>query len=202
MNLLNKRIQPSNEEQRQEIISILKKKNREFILKETYGERPLKVVVRELPPDFDRDLIKDALENKGYTINRVVQMKNYKEKKLLPLFLVDVKRTGNYKNIFQESTISYYLAKIVPYRRRNKPTICYNCAGYFHSAKNCHMHTRCIKCNGQHPTRDCNIKEKITDPVCINCGEKGHLAAWKGCKALPQLSKTPPPRKPRATHKP
>ncbi|GBN51007.1 hypothetical protein AVEN_59852-1 [Araneus ventricosus] len=27
------------------------------------------------------------------------------------------------------------------------------------------------------------------DPICINCGEKGHLAAWKGCKALPIIKK-------------
>ncbi|GBN61898.1 hypothetical protein AVEN_220457-1 [Araneus ventricosus] len=52
------------------------------------------------------------------------------------------------------------------------------------------MHPRCIKCSGQHATRDCTIKEKIEEPTCINCGEKGHLAAWKGCKALPLIQKT------------
>ncbi|GBL99123.1 hypothetical protein AVEN_64118-1 [Araneus ventricosus] len=39
----------------------------------------------------------------------------------------------------------------------------------------------------EHPTRECRIIEKIENPVCINCGEKGHLAAWRGCKALPVI---------------
>ncbi|GBO19934.1 hypothetical protein AVEN_113864-1 [Araneus ventricosus] len=52
------------------------------------------------------------------------------------------------------------------------------------------MHPRCIKCNGKHAKRECSIKEKIVDPTCINCGEKGHLAAWKGCKALPLIQKS------------
>ncbi|GBM50460.1 hypothetical protein AVEN_203054-1 [Araneus ventricosus] len=51
------------------------------------------------------------------------------------------------------------------------------------------MRPSCIKCNGEHATRDCNITEKIAEPTCINCGEKGHLAAWKGCKALPVITK-------------
>ncbi|GBM90310.1 hypothetical protein AVEN_116301-1 [Araneus ventricosus] len=39
-------------------------------------------------------------------------------------------------------------------------------------------------------TKECSITEKIVDPTCLNCGEKGHLAAWKGCKALPLIQKT------------
>ncbi|GBM01053.1 hypothetical protein AVEN_247795-1 [Araneus ventricosus] len=48
---------------------------------------------------------------------------------------------------------------------------------------------RRIKYNGEHATRDCNITEKIPEPTCFNCDEKGHLAAWKGCKALPVITK-------------
>ncbi|GBM97030.1 hypothetical protein AVEN_234753-1 [Araneus ventricosus] len=51
------------------------------------------------------------------------------------------------------------------------------------------MCPRCIKCNGEHAMRDCSIMEKIIEPTCINCGEKGHLAAWKGWKALPIITK-------------
>ncbi|GBO14048.1 hypothetical protein AVEN_275228-1 [Araneus ventricosus] len=61
------------------------------------------------------------------------------------------------------------------------------------------MKPRCIKCNGEHAERDCNIKEKIEEPTRINCGEKDHLAAWKGCKALPVLMKTAE-RRPRRSY--
>ncbi|GBM31193.1 hypothetical protein AVEN_242606-1 [Araneus ventricosus] len=51
------------------------------------------------------------------------------------------------------------------------------------------MHPRCITCHGEHATRECSINEKIVEPVCINCGVKGHLAACKGFQALPVIKK-------------
>ncbi|GBO40166.1 hypothetical protein AVEN_165096-1 [Araneus ventricosus] len=106
------------------------------------------------------------------------------------MYLIEVKKEGNYQNIYNVKDIGYVIVKIEPYRRRNKATICFNCSGFHHSARNCHQKPRCIKCNGTHPTRECVITEKIENPVCINCGEKGHLAAWRGCKALPVIRKT------------
>ncbi|GBM71959.1 hypothetical protein AVEN_33247-1 [Araneus ventricosus] len=61
------------------------------------------------------------------------------------------------------------------------------------------MRPRCIKCNGQHATRECSITEKIMDHICINCGEKDHLTAWKECKALPIIKK-PSARQSRKTY--
>lgn len=51
------------------------------------------------------------------------------------------------------------------------------------------MKLRCIKCEGQYATRDCHIKQKIQELICINCKEKGHLAAWRGCKAFPTINR-------------
>ncbi|GBN46911.1 hypothetical protein AVEN_57581-1 [Araneus ventricosus] len=36
-------------------------------------------------------------------------------------------------------------------------------------------------------TRDCSTKERIEQMKCVNCNEIEHLAAWKGCKALPVI---------------
>ncbi|GBM25295.1 hypothetical protein AVEN_172099-1 [Araneus ventricosus] len=138
---------------------------------------------------MDKQEIQQCLEEKGFKIERITQMKNFREKSLLPLFLTDVKKIGNYANIYNIKELRYYRIKVEPYRKRKKATICFNCSGFFHSARNCHMRPRCIECNGEHATRDCSITEKIIEPTCINCGEKGHLAAWKGCKALPIIKK-------------
>ncbi|GBM40917.1 hypothetical protein AVEN_234049-1 [Araneus ventricosus] len=71
--------------------------------------------------------------------------------------------------------------------------MCYNCSDFFHSARNCKCKPRCIKCNGSHETRMCNIKTKIENPVCINCKEIGHLASWKGCPKYPVIKNNTPP---------
>ncbi|GBM63001.1 hypothetical protein AVEN_12280-1 [Araneus ventricosus] len=44
-------------------------------------------------------------------------MKNLKEKKPLPLYLIDVKKHCNYTNIYNEKKICYYKVKVVPYRQ-------------------------------------------------------------------------------------
>ncbi|GBN98911.1 hypothetical protein AVEN_58279-1 [Araneus ventricosus] len=69
------------------------------------------------------------------------------------------------------------------------------CSGYFHAARNRHLKPRCIKCGGEHTTRECSIKEKIAEPKCVNCGESGHQAEWRGCNAIPVI-KTPSTRQP------
>ncbi|GBM28663.1 hypothetical protein AVEN_635-1 [Araneus ventricosus] len=51
------------------------------------------------------------------------------------------------------------------------------------------MKPYCIKCNGTNATRESDIKEKMEDPACSNCGEKDYLAA---CRALLVILQAPP----------
>ncbi|GFT84746.1 hypothetical protein TNCV_2767501 [Trichonephila clavipes] len=48
------------------------------------------------------------------------------------------------------------------------------------------MRIRCLKCGESHQTSDCPIKEKITDPICINCNKTGHMANWSQCEEFPK----------------
>ncbi|GBO34607.1 hypothetical protein AVEN_148412-1 [Araneus ventricosus] len=121
---------------------------------------------------MDKNEILQSLEEKVFKIERITQMKNCREKTLLPHYLTDIKKIGNYTNIYKLKEICYYRVKVEPYHKRKKAVICFNCSGFYHSARNCYMHPRCIKCNGEHATRGCSINEKIVEPVCINCGEK------------------------------
>ncbi|GFY52839.1 hypothetical protein TNIN_412731 [Trichonephila inaurata madagascariensis] len=43
------------------------------------------------------------------------------------------------------------------------------------------MKTRCLKCGEYHRTGTCEIKEKIENPLCINCNAKGHMASSSEC---------------------
>ncbi|GBM87979.1 Nucleic-acid-binding protein from transposon X-element [Araneus ventricosus] len=183
-------IQAASDEIRLQITQFLAEKKEEFIRLEATKDRPLKVVLKGLQAATDTTAIVEELRHKGFTINRISPMRNYKMQKPLDMFLIEVKKVGNYQNIYNVKELGYVVVGIEPYRRKNKATICFNCSGFHHSARNCPQKPRCIKCNGEHPTRECRITEKIENPVCINCGEKGHLAAWRGCKALPVLRKT------------
>ncbi|GBN17708.1 hypothetical protein AVEN_38814-1 [Araneus ventricosus] len=96
------------------MINFLKDKHLEFALSEACEDRPVKVVIRDLPTDIGIAEIIQSLEEKGYKIGRVSQMKNFKEKKPFPLYLIDVKKRGNYTNVYNEKKICYFNVKTEP----------------------------------------------------------------------------------------
>ncbi|GFU63032.1 probable RNA-directed DNA polymerase from transposon X-element [Trichonephila clavipes] len=68
-------------------------------------------------------------------------------------------------------------------------TQCFNCNNFYHTAANCFMKPRCLKCGKDHATRNCHIKERQENPFCINCQDFGHSACYTKCPKFPQLQK-------------
>ncbi|GFT33328.1 hypothetical protein TNCV_2383491 [Trichonephila clavipes] len=54
------------------------------------------------------------------------------------------------------------------------------------------MKTSCLKCGENHRTGMCEIKDKIEDPLCINCKAKGHMASSTQCPLFPTPRKGNP----------
>ncbi|GBM39189.1 hypothetical protein AVEN_136404-1, partial [Araneus ventricosus] len=187
------RISPHSHIDRENIIELLNKSEKEYVLSEAPENRPVKIVIKDLPPDHNKDIIAQELESKNFKIIRINQLRNFRLKTLLPIFLVELAKTPNANDIFEIDRISNFKIKIEQYRKKQRATMCYNCSEFFHSARNCKCKPRCIKCNGTHETRMCSIKTKIENPVCINCKGNGHLASWKGCPKYPVIRNNTPP---------
>ncbi|GBM98100.1 hypothetical protein AVEN_43223-1 [Araneus ventricosus] len=187
------RISPHSLEDRDKIIETLDKTEKEYVLSEPPESGPIKIVIKNLPPDHCKERIVRDLEENKYKVIRINQLRNFRLKTLLPIFLVELAKTPNANNIFQVEKINNFSVKIEHYRKKQRATMCYRCSDFFHSARNCKCKPRCIKCNGTHETRMCSIKTKIENPVCINCKESGHLASWKGCPKYPVIKNNSPP---------
>ncbi|GBM00122.1 hypothetical protein AVEN_176370-1 [Araneus ventricosus] len=187
------KISPHSLEDRDKIIETLDKTEKEYVLSEPPESRPIKIVIKNLPPDHSKERIVRDLEENKYKVIRINQLRNFRLKTLLPIFLVELAKTPNANNIFQVEKINNFSVKIEHYRKKQRATMCYRCSGFFHSARNCKCKPRCIKCNGTHETRLCSIKSKIDNPICINCKENGHLASWKGCPKYPVIRNNTPP---------
>ncbi|GFY28296.1 uncharacterized protein TNCV_4396301 [Trichonephila clavipes] len=97
-------------------------------------------------------------------------------------------RSGNpdSPDIFQLKKCCYLVVQVDTFNRRPRVSQCYNCNLFNHSSKNCYMRTRCLKCGESHRTSDCPIREKIANPVCINCNKTGHMANWSQCEEFPK----------------
>ncbi|GFQ75928.1 nucleic-acid-binding protein from transposon X-element [Trichonephila clavata] len=153
------------------------------------ASRPRKIVIKGLPISTDIDEIKDDLTDQGYTVIKVAQLTKSKTKHKLPMFMVELTAKPDSPDIFKLKTCCHLMVKIDTFNRRPGITQCYNCNLFNHSSKYCHMRTRCLKCGQQHRTKDCEIKEKLEKPTCINCKEVGHLASSFNCPKYPQIKK-------------
>ncbi|GFT45975.1 uncharacterized protein TNCV_3535491 [Trichonephila clavipes] len=65
-------------------------------------------------------------------------------------------------------------------------TKCFNCNNFYHTAANCFMKPRCLKCGKEHATKNCHLKERQLNPFCINCQDFGHSACYTKCPKFPQ----------------
>ena len=65
----------------------------------------------------------------------------------------------------------------------NKPAIqCNRCQAHGHLSTNCNKAAKCVKCAGNHDTRNCT-KTADTPATCTNCGGP-HLANYSKCPSL------------------
>lgn len=69
-------------------------------------------------------------------------------------------------------------------------TQCYRCQGYGHTALNCNLQFRCVKCSEEHQTGECKLKAGETERetlFCVQCGANGHPASYRGCPKYKEL---------------
>lgn len=174
---------PDSLEDYRTIKNYLEEKALEYFALKPKNERPKKVLLRGLPPETPIEKIKTELSNRNLEIHRVSQLKDFKTKARLPLFLVDIFPTDNHRTIFNIDLFLGYYVKIVVYRW-NGPKQCWNCQRWNHSSETCRFNSACMKCAGPHKTPDCppndNLKIK-----CANCQE-GHTSNYSGFKFHPR----------------
>lgn len=109
----------------------------------------------------------------------------------LPMFLVQISPESNLNKL--KKTITTLRHCIITWEQVRRPEIpqCRNCQGFFHSAANCYLPRRCVKCNMDHARGKCttetvpaNEKNKL---FCVLCNKYGHPASYKGCEKYKQL---------------
>jgi hypothetical protein len=72
-------------------------------------------------------------------------------------------------------------AKFQPNQRR--PTQCHRCQRFGHSANNCALPFRCVKCLSTHEPGQCARTTRDGNPSCVNCGTEGHASNSTTCPA-------------------
>lgn len=171
-----------------EMMSLLKEKkvnSYSFTPKEL---RQTSLIIRGLYSKTEIDEIKAAIND--LVPNVVASVSKFKTSFSLKnnldtgLFLITL-ISG--KGLSDVSHVKYLLSQSIVWERPKKKDSeiqCRNCQLWGHIARNCNRKYKCVKCNLVHEAGECATKkEDNTDPSCVNCGETGHPANWRGCPA-------------------
>lgn len=176
-------IKATSDEQHRHITKLLTLNNIAYYSFVLPSDKKVKVIIRSLPVDTDIDDLKDALLVNSFPVESVSQLTRRRDGNVtkLPLFLVTLSRTDKGRDIHNLKCIMNLKITVESYKGRGGVTMCHNCQQYFHSQIGCRKPSRCVKCAGNHHTKQCT---HVGDPKCANCGDK-HTANWIGCPMRP-----------------
>lgn len=98
------------------------------------------------------------------------------------------------KKLTDVSHIKYVHNQVVIWevpKKKEKEIQCRRCQRWGHVAKNCGSEFKCVKCNAKHGPGECTrTTTDKTEPHCVNCGEAGHPANWRGCPSYKNYQKS------------
>ncbi|GFW84555.1 uncharacterized protein TNCV_457361 [Trichonephila clavipes] len=147
----------------------------------------LTVVIKGLPKKAKPEDIHNDLIDLGFTVDRVSQLTGKITNQLLPVFLVSLPRNMTNATIFKLDKLSYLNVSVEGYDSKGV-TQCYKCQQFNHTASNCHIKPKCLKCGEPHQTTDCKI-DKVETMYCVNCEAYGHMSNYSKCPLYPKPRK-------------
>lgn len=160
-------------------------KTKTYLLKGLSADTDPTVIYEELCKFQNDDL-------KIVKVNQFTTKKSIRENNCLPIYLVQI--SGESK-VNELKKISGFLHRCVRWESLRKPAIpqCRRCQSFFHSAANCYLPPRCVKCNETHDIGKCaqnKVAENERDKLyCVLCNKYGHPASYRGCEKYKELQK-------------
>jgi hypothetical protein len=139
--------------------------------------KPIKAVIRYLPPNTPAEDISDGLVNQGFDVISVKQMTSTRRSssegvttRNLPFFLITLPRTAKSQKIFKLPSLCHISISVEAYMAQTVLTQCHNCQQFGHVWTNCRQPPRCLWCRGGHLHKECPEKgNAASTPACCNC---------------------------------
>lgn len=155
------------------LIEFLKKKSITFNTYTPSDEKMVNVLIKGLDHIDDSDAIKDALALKGFEPIKIQKhITGYMRKNNIKsnLWLIVLQPNTDTNELFKIKAIDRAIVKF-DFLRKPKVIQCRRCQRFNHSASNCMLPYRCVKCTDDHEPGKCKSvtnKNKFK-PKCVNC---------------------------------
>lgn len=181
------KILTKNSDSYRAVIKYLNANKAEYHTYQQRENKAFRVVIRNIHPSTPLNEIGIAIQEIGFTVRQVANVRHKITKTNLPLFFVDLEPAEINKDIFHVTSILHTKVRIEePYKRR-EVIQCQNCQKYGHSKRYCSHPPRCVRCAELHTSSSCT-KSIEQPPTCALCGGS-HPANYRGCTVHKDLQK-------------
>lgn len=147
-----------------------------FLLK---SEKGLRVVIKGLDRNISEDDVKSDLTEQGFNPVQVKRLSKNKSK--LDMVVIEVPREE--RRIYDLTKVCDLVTTMESQKRTKSAIQCHRCQKWGHGQRGCRAAPRCVKCAGEHESRDCQVP-RSTKAKCANCGG-AHPASHRGCPKWP-----------------
>lgn len=170
------------------LIHLFKQNKIAFHTYQPREERAYRVVIKNLHYSIPTNDIKESLQDKGFEIRNVSNVRSWKTKEPLSIFFIDQEPNANNKEIYKLTNLLGTKITVEPPRKRTQIPQCMRCQEYGHTKSYCEKPFYCVKCAQNHATTQCQ-KTNNTPAKCILC-DGPHPANYKGCPVYRELQKS------------
>lgn len=185
------KIQTANPESYRALVHYLKDQNAQFHTYQLREDKPIRVVLRNLHPSTDVNIIKEELEIRLFEVRNVTNVLHKVTKNPLPLFFIDLEPSIKSNEIFQLSSFLHTKVKVEEPYKAKTISQCNNCQDYGHTKTYCSYQPRCVRCGDDHKSPDCP-NQRTDPPKCALCSGN-HPASYKGCSVYKDLQRAKKP---------
>lgn len=185
----NIKVNLENEDDYRNVTKFYETHKIEFHTFQNPNNRPLSVVIRNIPVSLSETEVHEELRSTNLPIIKITRLLN-KEKRPIPLCVVELTACEEATEIYKLRHICKALVTVEPRKKATNIPQCHRCQRYGHTKNYCALKERCVKCTEDHPPNQCRktVKEP---PTCVNCGE-AHPANYRGCKVHKEIQQHRP----------
>ena len=155
---------PTKETQ-QQVKELLIYENKQFHRYAETETKDIKLVIKGLPPLNPKE-IEENLISMGIQPKKVSQLKLPKQESY-PIYYLAMEPSANIAKIKAIKYLCCVKIRLETYKNPRKITQCYRCQEMGHGSSNCYAKPKCVKCAGDHITKDCTKSPQDT-PKCAS----------------------------------
>lgn len=187
------RVIPCNATVRGSLIEFLTERKYQFNTYTPSDEKMVNVIVRGIEHITEENVIIDELSVHGFVPHKVQKyVTGYMRHNKVSsnLWLLTLLPNTDTNELFKMKAIDHAIVKF-EFLKKPKIIQCKRCQRLFHSASNCKLPFRCVKCVESHEPGKCKIDgNNKLKPKCVNCLGEHTANDAKNCQYFKRQLKT------------